>query len=80
MRNHSETKHKYNHIHSKRDCFCKVQHKENAVVDDIYYQRIDGIVIRFAESHKNIIDYRTADICNVKRRKFQNNRKNFVGV
>ena len=36
MRDHSETEHKYNHVHSKSDCFCNVQHKEYAVIDDIY--------------------------------------------
>ena len=68
MRNHSEAEHKNNNVHSKRNRFRFVENIENSVIDDIYYKRIYCVVISFPQSDKNIIDYRTADIGNVKRR------------
>ena len=80
MNNHAKAEHDNNRVHTEFDSVYTVQHIEDSVITDIYDQRVDCIIYRFANPDKNIINDGTASICDIEWYKLYNNHEDIICV
>ena len=77
---HTETEHTYYDVHRENNRIGKIENIKNAVIQEIDYQRIDGIVQSFSQAYKDIIYDCAACIRDIKRDKSDNYRKYFLRI